>query len=205
MSKITAPAAITGATPALAILIDNLIKAEARWGAHNRKSEASRATKAAWAKVKEAERAIVRFRSKSFVDISAKFRMEAYLTYGNAGNSASMSRLYGSILKDIDRVGQKGGGDGALIQAEQDSLATWKRTDKPREANGDLNVKMTDRACDLDRFIGETRCYTLAGAAAKLRRLLDPEVGWQGGDAGYEFKSLRQILAMVERLAGGAA
>jgi hypothetical protein len=106
MAKITASAAIAGATPALALLFDNLIKAEARWEAHHRKSEESRATKSAWAKVTEAERAIVRFRSKNFVDIASKFQLEAYLS---GHPSASNSALYASVLKDIGRMGPKGG------------------------------------------------------------------------------------------------
>ncbi len=45
---------------------------------------------------------------------------------------------------------------------------------------------------------------TLAGAACKLRIVLDPEVGLAAGESGKEIPMLLDVLAVVERLGGDA-
>ncbi len=51
--------------------------------------------------------------------------------------------------------------------------------------------------------IAVTPAKTLVGAACKLRIVLDPEVGLAAGESGKEMPMLLDVLAVVERLAGG--
>ncbi len=52
----------------------------------------------------------------------------------------------------------------------------------------------------IDRMAA-TPAKTLAGAACKLRIVLDPEVGLAAGESGKERPMLLDVLAVVERLA----
>ncbi len=54
----------------------------------------------------------------------------------------------------------------------------------------------------IDRMAA-TPAKTLVGAACKLRIVLDPEVGLAAGESGKEMPMLLEVLAVVERLAGG--
>jgi len=56
----------------------------------------------------------------------------------------------------------------------------------------------------LDQVITTTPALTVAGAAVKLRRLLDPEPGLANGHKDTDAPCLRQILAAIEQEAGQA-
>lgn len=58
---------------------------------------------------------------------------------------------------------------------------------------------LRDQIIDLDEMIATTPAATLAGAAVKLRRLLDPEIGMETGERETDLPCLRQILATIER------
>jgi hypothetical protein len=50
----------------------------------------------------------------------------------------------------------------------------------------------------LEEVIASTQCASLAGAAVKLRRLADPALGIEAGNAQSDIVSLRHVLAVVE-------
>jgi hypothetical protein len=81
---------------------------------------------------------------------------------------------------------------GALLALEKLQLAEHPEDDAPWQAS-------FDRACELDETIATSEPQTLAGAAVKLRRLLDPELGLEAGDRESDVPSLRQVLALIER------
>jgi hypothetical protein len=63
---------------------------------------------------------------------------------------------------------------------------------------------MRDQVYALDDLVYLTPPATVAGAAVKLRRLLDPHIGVSGhAIEDRDVTCLRQILAVVERAAGG--
>ncbi len=91
--------------------------------------------------------------------------------------------------------------DAALIEAERqvrDLLAEANRVPSGNNATdaGKQVWVVIDR-------MAATPAKTLVGAACKLRIVLDPEVGLAAGESGKEMPMLLDVLAVVERLAGG--
>lgn len=96
-------------------------------------------------------------------------------------------------------------GDAGLIAAERRLIELEPR----REAFQDSSIEITteieeeiinplfDAKCELDKRIAVTPAATLAGAAVKLRRLLDLEVGLPAGDQEGDVPCLHQILAVI--------
>ncbi len=62
---------------------------------------------------------------------------------------------------------------------------------------------MADAWAVVDAMVG-IPAKTLAGAAAKLRVVLDPEVGIVAGPSDFTMPMLIDVLAVVERLAENA-
>jgi hypothetical protein len=60
----------------------------------------------------------------------------------------------------------------------------------------------SDRASQIDDFIHAAPPGTPAGAAVKLRRLLDPEVGLPASDETGDFSSMLLILDFLHSVAG---
>lgn len=94
--------------------------------------------------------------------------------------------------------------DAALVQAEKDLAAAWRRALAAPQPKGEIPRDLADVAFKIDAGIAKTKCLTLVGAAVKLRRVLDPETGMQAGDNERDLPSLRHVLAVVERMAGKA-
>jgi hypothetical protein len=88
--------------------------------------------------------------------------------------------------------------DAALIRAEAEIAACLQQAN----ALGDAGEPFAVRADDLDRFIAAEPPRTLAGAAVKLRRLLDPEMGIRVGTNELDTVSLAQVLALLNGLIG---
>jgi hypothetical protein len=100
--------------------------------------------------------------------------------------------------------------DAVLLQAERelDVLASKSAAllliENPPEVDSDGYPVgwqgLRDQITELDEMIAITPASTLAGAAVKLRRLLDPEVGIAGGNKDTDEPCLRQILATIEAI-----
>ena len=95
--------------------------------------------------------------------------------------------------------------DAALLDAETDVIALYAALDKmptdTREEEEALEP-LRDRANDLEEFVRVEPSETLTGAAVKLRRLLDPEIGMVAGERKSDMPALRDILAFMERAQG---
>ncbi len=97
--------------------------------------------------------------------------------------------------------------DAALIEAERqvrDLLAEANRVPSGNNATNAINATDAGKQvwAVIDRMAA-TPAKTLVGAACKLRIVLDPEVGLAAGERGKEMPMLIDVLAVVERLAGG--
>jgi hypothetical protein len=90
--------------------------------------------------------------------------------------------------------------DAALIEAETQIALALRRVDAMPE--GEASAELDMKAARLDRFIATRPPTTLAGAAVKLRRLLDPETGITIGRNEFDIIALAQVLALLHRLAG---
>jgi hypothetical protein len=90
-----------------------------------------------------------------------------------------------------------GPADKALLAAEQE-IADLRRKEAALQAAGD-HEELSNKAFALDAYIAKLAPDSLIGAAVKLRRLADPEVGLEAGDNDDDVGSVRQILAIVER------
>ena len=62
-------------------------------------------------------------------------------------------------------------------------------------------IAVLSRAWDARDQMGKTPAVSAAGAAAKLRVLLDPELGIETGDNENDLPFLRDVLTVLERLA----
>jgi hypothetical protein len=71
-----------------------------------------------------------------------------------------------------------------------------------RLPEGERSMALSFEADRLDRLIARRRPCTLAGAAVKLRRLLDPETGIVVGTSPLDVTSLAQVLALIDGLIG---
>ncbi len=94
--------------------------------------------------------------------------------------------------------------DAALIEAERqvrDLLAEANRVPSGNNATTATDAGKQVLAV-IDRMAA-TPAKTLVGAACKLRIVLDPEVGLTAGESGKEIPMLLDVLAVVERFAGG--
>jgi len=81
------------------------------------------------------------------------------------------------------------------LAAEYESLAIQAQFEA-RRAAGDDSGEPPDRIWELDKIIAKTPPVTLAGAAVKLRRLLDPDLGMEIGESEDDFPSIRQVLSL---------
>ncbi len=90
--------------------------------------------------------------------------------------------------------------DAALIEAERqvrDLLTEANKVPSDNDAVEQVWVV-------IDRMVA-TPAKTLAGAACKLRIVLDPEVGLAAGESGKEIPMLLDVLAVIERLVASTA
>ncbi len=93
--------------------------------------------------------------------------------------------------------------DAALIEAERRIRDLLTEANKvPSDNNTADAVKQVWVVIDR---MAATPAKTLAGAACKLRIVLDPEVGLAAGESGKEIPMLLDVLAVVERLAASTA
>ena len=94
-------------------------------------------------------------------------------------------------------------GDAGLIAAERRLIELKPRREALRDITDEIQEEISDPVfnamCDLDKRIATTPASTLAGAAVKLRRRLDPDFGMEGGDSDLDIPCLHQILAVIER------
>ena len=108
-------------------------------------------------------------------------------------------------------------GDAGLIEAEQrlhkleprrfalreagDILADQEKAKGGRrlEIEAEIHDPPFNALCRLEEKIATTPAATLAGAAVKLRRLLDPDMGIEIGPGENDLPCLHQILAVIER------
>jgi hypothetical protein len=93
--------------------------------------------------------------------------------------------------------------DAELIAAEQELRRLLDEGRDIDEADPALTERW-GRIGQLFEIINATEPTTLAGCAAKLRFLADPEIGMAVGDREDDVPSMRQVLAFIEQLAGGA-
>ncbi len=89
----------------------------------------------------------------------------------------------------------------ALIEAERQVCGLLTEANKVPSDNGATDA-VKQVWVVIDRMAA-TPAKTLAGAARKRRIVLDPEVGMAAGESGKEIPMLLDVLAVVERLAGG--
>jgi hypothetical protein len=93
-----------------------------------------------------------------------------------------------------------GSTDRALLAAEQEIASLRQKSHDLRAAgDGGDHDEIWDRVSALEAYIAKTAPDTLIGAAVKLRRLADPDIGLEAGDNANDPESVRQILATVER------
>jgi hypothetical protein len=101
-------------------------------------------------------------------------------------------------MKILAAVMRRASADAALIRAEAEIAACLREAD----ALGDAGEAFAIRADHLDRLIATVPARTLAGAAVKLRRLLDPETGIIVGRNDLDIVALAQVLALLHGLVG---
>jgi hypothetical protein len=90
--------------------------------------------------------------------------------------------------------------DARLIAAEKEILRVMRKLDTLPEGDESFALQLyLDR---LDRLIAGRPPRTLAGAAVKLRRLLDPDLGIAIGRGALDVTSLAQVLVLLHRIAG---
>jgi hypothetical protein len=88
--------------------------------------------------------------------------------------------------------------DQALLAAEQEIAALRQKARDLSEAGDDADhPEIWNRVFALEGYIAETAPDSLIGAAVKLRRLADPEIGLEAGPALDDAGSVQQILATV--------
>jgi hypothetical protein len=96
--------------------------------------------------------------------------------------------------------------DKALIDAEAEITrlyaSLYADPDADRDDDKEPWTSIYQRVYALEDFIAFTPPATLAGAAVKLRRVLDAEVGIGTGQRDIDPPSLAQVLALVHRIAG---
>ncbi len=93
--------------------------------------------------------------------------------------------------------------DAALIEAERQVRAVLTETNKV--PNDPVPADALKQAWVVIDRIAATPAKTLAGAACKLRIVLDPEVGLAAGESGKEIPMLLDVLAVIERLVASTA
>ena len=92
--------------------------------------------------------------------------------------------------------------DAALLAAERE-FRRWV-AEAGTEEDDDARGRLLGKSSLQRDFMAETPATTLVGAAAKMRVLLDPDVGIESGAGGNDLPILRDVLALLERLAGDA-
>jgi hypothetical protein len=94
-------------------------------------------------------------------------------------------------------------GDAELIAAEKEIAALLATAKRQSDAGDDSAwAASLDEVFRLDGLVATTAAATLAGAAVKLRRMLDPNLGLANGEKDSDLPCLHQILAAIEREAG---
>jgi hypothetical protein len=96
------------------------------------------------------------------------------------------------------------GDDSALIEAEAEIARLYASMEgyPDRDSFKEPWAPIYQRIYALEDFIIETPPTTLVGAAVKLRRLLDEEVGMGTGQSDTDAPSLAHVLALVHRMVG---
>jgi hypothetical protein len=99
-----------------------------------------------------------------------------------------------------------GPADEALIAAEQE-IADLRRKGLALSAAGDAgdHEEIWNRVFALEKYIAMTAPDSMIGAAVKLRRLADDQIGLEAGKGTGDAESVRQILAMVEHSITGTS
>ena len=92
--------------------------------------------------------------------------------------------------------------DAALIEAERQVRDLLTEANKVPSDNNTADAAKQVWIV-IDRMAA-TPAKTLAGAACKLRIVLDPEIGLAAGESGKEIPMLLDVLEVVERLADNA-
>jgi hypothetical protein len=117
-----------------------------------------------------------------------------------------MSGLLATANEQFESAGcDPGEADGALFATERE-ITTLRARAAALAAAGDRgdHPEISDRVWQLEEEIATTAPTSLAGAAVKLRRLADPDVGIEAGPTADDPGSIRQVLEVVESLLGKA-
>ncbi len=120
------------------------------------------------------------------------------------GSGSPRTRGENPMPQDDDELTDSGAPvhiDAVLIEAERRirDLLTEAANKVPGDNDAVKQVWVV-----IDRMAA-TPAKTLAGAACKLRIVLDPEVGLAAGESGKEIPMLLDVLAVVERLTASTA
>jgi hypothetical protein len=96
------------------------------------------------------------------------------------------------------------GDDRALIEAEAEITRLYASmvAHPDRDSFAEPWAPIYQRIYALEDFIIDTPPATLVGAAVKLRRLLDVELGMGTGQSDTDAPSLARVLALVHRMVG---
>jgi hypothetical protein len=95
---------------------------------------------------------------------------------------------------------QFGADDSSLVEAEAEIATCLQHSDAAPD--GETREAFAIRADNLDRFIATMPPRSLAGAAVKLRRLLDPETGIAVGASPADVTALAQVLGLLQAIFG---
>jgi hypothetical protein len=89
------------------------------------------------------------------------------------------------------------------LAAKPSRFAEWERLKEsfreplPDEASDEDADARSDQFFHYDYLIRTTPCTTREEAAAKVRALLDPEIGMPVGDSPMDIPTLQQVLAVL--------
>ena len=133
---------------------------------------------------------------------------------GNTAHFASTEKAvrYGLAIHVEPPTGRVSPAQAAHRNSVRDELIAELRDKQARYAAADKRLGVSDREAEaeavddqmlavLDRIEATPAC-SLEGAAAKLRILLDEQTGLAAGQGKRDIPMVRDVLAVVERLAG---
>jgi hypothetical protein len=109
-----------------------------------------------------------------------------------------------AAISTLPALAVASGDDRALIEAEAEITRLYASMEghPDRDSFEEPWAPIYQRIYALEDFIADTPPATLAGAAVKLRRVLDAETGIETGMRNIDVPSLARVLALVHRLEG---
>jgi hypothetical protein len=123
-----------------------------------------------------------------------------------AAFSTAVAAIPATIATASSGVPTQAGADQPLVDAEAEitRLLGWYDAHSEAGSEDDAAERQPalDRANDLDNFVSRARPATIVGAAVKLRRLLDIDLGIATGDRDTDMLSFLQILGLLHNIGG---